>query len=1104
MFKKPTFFAIFYSFLFCNFCNSQNQTEFDHPPSAPTEPYSNSRPSNQFDRDMWDTPNFDDLHNSSNPTYWKNKKPYEGYWQQDVYYKIQAYLNDTFEYIKGGERITYYNNSPNTLTEAYFNLYQNAFNKNSLTSKLYEINKTKVTHGPYEENNQSIEITSFTINNEPIKFTIHNTILKIKLPYPLKPGEKINFNIDFITYFDRGSIRRRMKVFDHHGYKHFNGCQWFPKICVYDRKFTWATDQHLEKEFYGDFGVFDVQLDLPAHYIAEATGNLMNANTVLPSSLRKKIDLSNFEKKPIGEQPSVIIKPSADRKKWWFHATNVHDFAWTADPTYRIGETEYKGIKCIAIAQENNAAGWIKTPKYLANVIGLYSRDFGSYDYPKIVAADAEDGMEYPMITMVGGLFPNHRNVIAHEVGHNWFYGMIGSNETYRAALDEGFTQFINTWCLKYMGIESFPEYSRAYAGYIEDAMDGTDLPLNTHSNEFSSAIGHGGGYKYVYFKTATMLFNLQYYLGDSVFLKSFQKYISDWKFCHPYIEDFRNSIIQAAQTDLNKFFDQWLETTAHCDYSIKSVKKVPIKQDKQNYNDFLYDITIERKGNMVMPVNLDIVLIAKNPSLVPKNKQVSITKITIPVSNFQNPERMNVEPWIGWDRINPNYSCKIFVPQGYELMQLWIDQSGRLADIDRSNNIWKNRVQWQFDYGNGANESYLGSYEGLWRPAITQNPFNGTMLGAKISGQYAARKHVFNLETYYSLNNTQNESFLLTNRGSQSLSYRLDYQHTIRKNGTYFLQSQFYNNISIQSLGWKMKILNHEFGLYGKSMYNFFHENNENNANSSSIFSQKLNGFIQNQGFWSNAQNVSLNLFYNKDYSGWGQLGKLEFEMRMPSPWSETQFGYVKASWKHKKPLGKFNLKSRTFLQIGGGNNPTAESALYANGANPEELMNNKIMRDFGFANINTHFGGGLNLRGYTNTPIAIQQNDTTIAFFRGNSGASVNVELELPSIRFKKPLLRWLLIQPYLFGDAGIISLPINNKPVYSPLIADAGLGALFSINLNNKTVFGGHPIAKGILNEVKPINIRVDFPIFMNITKKTDNYNQFRFRIGIERAF
>lgn len=126
MFKKLTFSAIFFTFIFCN--SAYSQVEIDQRPMALDEP-DNSRPKNVYDWNIWHTPDFDDLHNSQDPNYWKNKKPYEGYWQQDVYYKIHAYLNDTFEYIKGGERITYYNNSPNAITEAYFNLYQNAFIK---------------------------------------------------------------------------------------------------------------------------------------------------------------------------------------------------------------------------------------------------------------------------------------------------------------------------------------------------------------------------------------------------------------------------------------------------------------------------------------------------------------------------------------------------------------------------------------------------------------------------------------------------------------------------------------------------------------------------------------------------------------------------------------------------------------------------------------------------------------------------------------------------------------------------------------------------------------------------------------------------------------
>jgi len=99
--------------------------------------------------------------------------------------------------------------------------------------------------------------------------------------------------------------------------------------------------------------------------------------------------------------------------------------------------------------------------------------------------------------------------------------------------------------------------------------MDGKDAALNTHSNDFNSATGHGGGYRHVYYKTATMLYNLEYVLGKEVFRQAMSYYFNQWKIAHPYTEDFRNSITEYTQTDLNWFFDQWLESTKHIDYAV-------------------------------------------------------------------------------------------------------------------------------------------------------------------------------------------------------------------------------------------------------------------------------------------------------------------------------------------------------------------------------------------------------------------------------------------------------------------------------------------------------------------------------------------------------
>ena len=1082
----------------------------------------------------------------NNPHYWKNKKPYEGYWQQDVHYTINAILNEEDELINGQEILVYTNNSPNTLTEAYFHLYQNAVQPGSLTDELYKQNKAKVTFGKYEAQKLGTVIHSIQINPEdnPIRdepresqniaFEIQNTLLKIKLPTPLKPGDSIAFHIDFTTYFDRGSIRRRMKVYDHHGYKHFNGVHWYPRICVYDRKFTWETDQHVEKEFYGDYGFFNISLTLPNHYVVEATGTLVNKDDVLPAALRKQLDIANFKDKPIGSQPSVITEPNGSFKTWNFQAVNVHDFAWTADPTYRIGETTWNGVQCVAIAQENNAAGWQQTAQFTAKVIATYSRDFGMYNYPKIVCADAADGMEYPMITLDGGYYPSHQGLIAHEVGHNWFFGMVGSNETYRAALDEGFTQFLTAWCMRKLTKESQPELKRAFAGYMEDAIDGTDEVLETHSNDFHSATGHGGGYKHVYYKTASMLYNLQYYLGDSVFLQAMKNYVEQWKFCHPYIEDFRNSIIQSAQTDLNTFFDQWFQTNKSADYSIKRI--TPLKTS--NY----YRVTLQRNGKMVMPVDLDFLI---SPKTIPtttnanasnaknrNNRNVSPSdvfySITIPVTQYQKPGRYNLKPWIGWDKLRPTYTFDIEMPVDGKVKQVWLDRSGRLADINRVNNVWKKRSEWRLDLGNGANTNYLGVYQGLVRPAVRYNVASGVLLGAVASGQYAGRKKEFNLGLWYT------SGWQARYSHAPKLQYQAEFKHQTRGGGTYYYQSLLYNEINTHELGWFNRIGKTEYGLNGKSMqrYHRLQYNidqpfynpwiNSQVSGRDPYFPQRdqLDGFLSTANQWSYVAQAQLNLYVKQAYSGWGKSGSVRFDMRMPSPWSNSQYGFVQLEWKHFQPVGKTLLRLRSLAYFGGGNNPTPESVLYLASANPEDAFQQDLYRDFGMYNLNNsstqwntiQVNGGLNLRGFNgySAPKTVKQangNDTTLAFFRGNQGLGINAALDLTPYFRWIPKVKLLGINPYLFGDAGIIGQPLNSlntnremvtSQVYSRLLADAGFGA--SVNLRNWSTITKNKA----LRAAKPINLRVDFPIWVNAVQNDDSFVQFRMRVSVGTDF
>ncbi|HRH38847.1 MAG TPA: M1 family aminopeptidase, partial [Flavobacteriales bacterium] len=532
------------------------------------------------------------------------------------------------------------------------------------------------------------------------------------------------------------------------GWKHYDGVQWYPRISVYDRKFGWDTQQHLGSEFYGDYGTYDVDLDLPHHYVLDATGVLQNPNEVMPADLKARLAISNFKDKPWGEKPSVITAPEPGKRKVWkFHSENTHDFAFTADPTYRIGEAEWNGVKCVALAQEPHASGWQNAADYCAKVIEAHSTSFGMYVYPKMIVADARDGMEYPMLTLDSGNEPTYRGLFVHEIGHNWFFGMVGNNETYRAMLDEGFTQFLTAWGLEQIDgdtmvveepatsyerkytMPELPRESEVYYSYARDAVRDRLPAINTHSDEFDHWTDKGyGGYGHVYGKTATMLYNLQYVLGDSLFLAAMQHYFAQWHMCHPYVEDFRQSMHDFTGVDLNWFFDQWIETDKRIDYAVTCVQR----QHKDNGQT----IHLKRKGSLQMPIDLQVIA-----------RDGKRYNYHIPNTWFVKRTDATVLPrWTGFGNLRRDYTAHVDIPSGIE--EVIIDTTNRLADFNKLNDRLITPVEVTFDH-HVRNYPDRRTYEAFVRPDLWWNGYDGVKAGFHMNGSYMKYKHRFSLTTW-------------------------------------------------------------------------------------------------------------------------------------------------------------------------------------------------------------------------------------------------------------------------------------------------------------------------------------------------------------------
>lgn len=1040
-----------------------------------------------------------DYRGASNTYYWKNRKPVEGYWQQDVHYKIKAAIDDKTDIIDATEELTYFNNSPDTLAFVYFHLYQNAFQPGSYTHDLHKANKYNLKYGKYEAEKLGTVISKLQINGADVKTELDNTILKVFLPKPLLPNESVVFNIDFKTYFDAGgTIRRRMKMFNAYGYKHYDGVHWYPRISVYDKKFGWDTQQHLTREFYGDFGSFDVELTFANNYVMDATGVLINRQEVLPDTLRQKLDIKNFAAKPMFSAPSVITAPDGTTKTWKFQAINVHDFAFTADPTYRIGEVEWNGVKCVALVQEPHAARWQNAAPYTAKIIEVNSKEFGMYAYPKMIVADARDGMEYPMLTLDGGYDPDYRDLLIHEVSHNWYFGMVGTNETYRAALDEGFTQFMtaytyekidgplrvrgtpkSSWVRKFLK----PDYvrdSEVYNGYMFDAVQGDETTLNTHSDMFGGALRHGGGYRQVYMKTAVMLYNLQYVLGDQLFQDAMKNYFNQWKMAHPYWEDFRESMIRYTKVDLNWFFDQWFETPKTIDYGIKSVKK--------GDNADEYRITFERNGRMQMPV--DFVVIAKDSTR---------HKFHIPNTWFEKKTDAKILPrWFGWDNIQKTYTATVTVPGG--ISNVIIDPSNRLADVNMLDNSHVFPATYNF-----ASQIYntpdWKQYEVLYRPELWYNGYDGLKLGFAVNGSHMNYRHVFDATIWFNTGILQNREWLQPEayiNKFDNINYRINYRTATDKfikGSGIFLSARSLDGLDAYIAGFDKK------SASGKDKFSVFWKSMIRKSN------HDLNYLLHRDEWLPDMLNNTVNLGYEHTYSYKKGNGRINAGLRSSALHSDYDFAQASVSAVNKNDLGKININTRTFIGYGTGRNTPRESYFFAAGASPEELMENKFTRSMGFfppdwagfgpTTNHFHHGGGLNLRGYAGYLMPDADKDGMLHYtYRGTAGASVNAEIEFQELVKLNPkfLKNSLKLATYLFGDAGIMNY---NEPgddlKLGNIRADAGVGTALTIQ------------RWGNLQTVKPLTVRFDMPLFLNRIPATDqDHFQFRWILGVNRAF
>jgi len=510
------------------------------------------------------------------------------YFQQEVNYTISGSLDDSLHIFDGQITMEYINNSPDTLDFIFMHLWANAFK-----DRTSAFNRQKIRQGEtgtyfakekFRGNYTNLKFSVDGIGAE-LKFVKDNPdIAKIILPQKLLPGKKINMASPF-TLKIPGSFSR----LGHVG-QTYQMTQWYPKPAVYDRD-GWHEMPYLDMgEYYSEFGRFDVSITLPENYVVGATGTLETnseieflKDKVAQTKQKLQSELSGNLDIPVSSEKMKTIRYTAE---------NVHDFAWFADKRFMVQKSEVKLssgkiIDTWTMFTEQEGELWKKSIDYVDRSVKYYSDMVGDYPYPQASAVQsalsAGGGMEYPMITVIGlsGSAKPLDAVITHEVGHNWFYGILAFNERDYPWLDEGINSYYDhRYLTKYYGGPSMgmlpkfftkrTDYTENELGVLWPARKGEDQASSLGSDEFQPINYWMGAYE----KPAEVFRYLEKYLGAKRFDTAMQSFYEAWEFKHPGPIDFQNHFSKSTNEDLSWFFDGFIYSTDQMDYALTGIEQ--------------------------------------------------------------------------------------------------------------------------------------------------------------------------------------------------------------------------------------------------------------------------------------------------------------------------------------------------------------------------------------------------------------------------------------------------------------------------------------------------------------------------------------------------
>jgi hypothetical protein len=545
------------------------------------------------------------------------------YFQQEVNYKIKVSLNDKKHELSAYEEIKYINNSVTSLSYIYFHLWPNAYkdHNTALAKQLLENGETDFYYSKPEERGY-IDSLDFKVNGKSVKIEydpVHIDICKLILNEPMRSHDTIIISTPFHVKLPDAKFSRLG-----HTEQAYYITQWYPKPAVFDNT-GWHQMPYLNQgEFYSEFGSFDVSITVPQNYLLAATGDRIDA-----FEEEEWLNMKVAETETLIKAGRLISKPAkfpesaSTYKTIRFMQSNVHDFAWFADKRFHVLRDQIKlpasgrMVDTWVFFTDTQAELWKKSLEYVGDAALFYSYFIGDYPYNHVTAIDgviaAGGGMEYPNITVIGESSSDFslETVIMHEVGHNWFYGILGSNERDYPGMDEGINSFYEMRYIqakypnkkltslfdrdstfKFLGLNKFPHKESYNLAYLITARQNLDQPINTESSKFTK-------YNYgaiVYAKSAIAFDYLMSAVGNEKFDNGMRFYFDNWKFKHPSPRDLQKTLEYYCAIDMNWFVDGLLQSKEKIDYKILRHKKL---------ENGSHMVLIKGKGKVHGPVSM-------------------------------------------------------------------------------------------------------------------------------------------------------------------------------------------------------------------------------------------------------------------------------------------------------------------------------------------------------------------------------------------------------------------------------------------------------------------------------------------------------------------